>query len=136
MKLNKLIMAAAMAAVSLAATPAFAKPAAGALSEASIRAALDSARSFGAAAAHELRTPLTSLGTNLEILRTHPDHPERAQVLDALLAVDPALRVVLSSGFDEQDLNGRDGAGRAVGFIQKPYSLEALRAVLEKASGG
>jgi two-component system sensor histidine kinase PrrB len=50
------------------------------------RAALDSARSFGAAAAHELRTPLTSLGTNLEILRTHPDHPERAQVLDALLA--------------------------------------------------
>jgi glutaminase len=43
MRLNKLIMAAAMAAVSLAATPAFAKPAAGALSEASIRAVLDSA---------------------------------------------------------------------------------------------
>jgi two-component system sensor histidine kinase PrrB len=50
------------------------------------RAALDSARSFGAAAAHELRTPLTSLGTNLEILRARPDHPERAQVLDDLLA--------------------------------------------------
>jgi glutaminase len=43
MKLSKLIMTAAMAAVSLAATPVFAKPAAGALSEASIRAALDSA---------------------------------------------------------------------------------------------
>lgn len=50
------------------------------------RDALDSARSFGAAAAHELRTPLAGLGTNLEILRAHPDHPERTQVLDALLA--------------------------------------------------
>jgi glutaminase len=43
MRLSKLIMTAAMAAVSLAATTASAKPAAGALGEASITAALDSA---------------------------------------------------------------------------------------------
>jgi two-component system sensor histidine kinase PrrB len=50
------------------------------------RQALDSARTFGAAAAHELRTPLTSIGTNLEILARHPDHPERDQMLNELRA--------------------------------------------------
>ncbi|MGF1597160.1 MAG: ATP-binding protein [Acidimicrobiales bacterium] len=50
------------------------------------RRVLDSARSFGAAAAHELRTPLTSLGTNIEVLAAHPDHPERERVLEALVA--------------------------------------------------
>ncbi|MGW2422876.1 ATP-binding protein [Streptomyces sp. NPDC001709] len=37
--------------------------------------ALDTARSFSAAAAHELRTPLMSMGTNLDILADHPDLP-------------------------------------------------------------
>lgn len=45
--------------------------------------ALDTARSFSAAASHELRTPLMSMGTNLDILAGHPDlpGPERAEVL-------------------------------------------------------
>ncbi|MFJ3307482.1 sensor histidine kinase [Streptomyces sp. NPDC086549] len=38
--------------------------------------ALDTARSFSAAAAHELRTPLMSMGTNLDILVGHPGLPE------------------------------------------------------------
>ncbi|MBN0047831.1 HAMP domain-containing histidine kinase [Streptomyces actuosus] len=38
--------------------------------------ALETARSFSAAAAHELRTPLMSLGTNLDILAAHPDLPD------------------------------------------------------------
>ncbi|MFG2126085.1 ATP-binding protein [Streptomyces sp. NPDC048710] len=38
--------------------------------------ALDTARSFSAAAAHELRTPLMSIGTNLDILAGHPGLPE------------------------------------------------------------
>ena len=48
--------------------------------------ALDTARSFSAAASHELRTPLMSMGTNLDILTGHPDLPprERADVLDDL----------------------------------------------------
>jgi signal transduction histidine kinase/CheY-like chemotaxis protein len=54
--------------------------------------------------------------------------------LDALLAVDPTLKVILSSGFDEGALLGREGASRVAGFIQKPYSLSELRAVLAKAS--
>ncbi|MET8248576.1 HAMP domain-containing sensor histidine kinase [Streptomyces sp. NPDC005202] len=45
--------------------------------------ALDTARSFSAAASHELRTPLMSMGTNLDILAAHPDLPEpdRTEVL-------------------------------------------------------
>jgi two-component system sensor histidine kinase PrrB len=45
--------------------------------------ALDTARSFSAAASHELRTPLMSMGTNLDILAGHPDLPEpdRTEVL-------------------------------------------------------
>ncbi|WP_030928627.1 sensor histidine kinase, partial [Streptomyces sp. NRRL S-646] len=45
--------------------------------------ALDTARSFSAAASHELRTPLMSMGTNLDILADHPDLPEpdRSEVL-------------------------------------------------------
>ncbi|GGU98020.1 hypothetical protein GCM10010260_37610 [Streptomyces filipinensis] len=48
--------------------------------------ALDTARSFSAAAAHELRTPLMSMGTNLDILADHPGLPasERAEVVDDL----------------------------------------------------
>ena len=53
--------------------------------------------------------------------------------LDALLALDPTLRVILSSGFDEQELLGRGAAGRTMGFIQKPYSLEQLREALAQA---
>ncbi|AOR36558.1 two-component sensor histidine kinase [Streptomyces fodineus] len=45
--------------------------------------ALDTARSFSAAAAHELRTPLMSVGTNLDILADHPGLPaaDRTEVL-------------------------------------------------------
>ncbi|AVH56445.1 MULTISPECIES: sensor histidine kinase [Streptomyces] len=45
--------------------------------------ALDTARSFSAAASHELRTPLMSMGTNLDILADHPDlpGPDRTEVL-------------------------------------------------------
>ncbi|MGW2720518.1 ATP-binding protein [Streptomyces sp. NPDC001492] len=48
--------------------------------------ALDTARSFSAAASHELRTPLMSMGTNLDILAAHPDLPEpdRTEVLTDL----------------------------------------------------
>ncbi|MEV6393504.1 HAMP domain-containing sensor histidine kinase [Streptomyces sp. NPDC051907] len=48
--------------------------------------ALDTARSFSAAAAHELRTPLMSMGTNLDILAVHSTLAEadRAEVVDDL----------------------------------------------------
>ncbi|MGW8951741.1 sensor histidine kinase [Streptomyces sp. NPDC055709] len=48
--------------------------------------ALDTARSFAAAAAHELRTPLMSMQTNLDVLTEHPGlgPAERTEVLGDL----------------------------------------------------
>jgi two-component system sensor histidine kinase PrrB len=50
--------------------------------------ALQSARSFAAAAAHELRTPLAGIGTNLEVLQRHEgiDPAERDEILADLVA--------------------------------------------------
>jgi two-component system sensor histidine kinase PrrB len=48
--------------------------------------ALESARTFAAAAAHELRTPLTSLGANLEVLSAHPDVGDRDALMTDLIA--------------------------------------------------
>ncbi|HKE97491.1 MAG TPA: HAMP domain-containing sensor histidine kinase [Actinomycetes bacterium] len=52
-------------------------------SAATTRAALESSRSFAAAAGHELRTPLTSIHANLDVLRANPDlgAAERGRVL-------------------------------------------------------
>jgi signal transduction histidine kinase/CheY-like chemotaxis protein len=54
--------------------------------------------------------------------------------MEALLAIDPTLRVILSSGFDEHALLGRDAAGRVAGFIQKPYTVADLREALARAA--
>jgi two-component system sensor histidine kinase PrrB len=81
--------------------------------------ALEAARTFAAAAAHELRTPLTSLGTNLEMLASDPDHPERDAAI-ADLVTEHARMVDLIGGlrllaqadlagpelFEEVDLTG------------------------------
>jgi len=50
-----------------------------------------------------------------------------------LVRIRPGVKVILSSGYDEQDsLQRLSGPGPA-GFIQKPYSLQNLRDALEKA---
>ncbi len=59
--------------------------------------ALETARSFSAAASHELRTPLMSMQTNLEILAAHPglDPAERAEVVEDLRAEHGRLQGLL-----------------------------------------
>lgn len=49
----------------------------------------------------------------------------------ALRAIDPAVRIILMSGFTELDAAG-SFAGRA-GFIQKPYELATLRDAVREA---
>jgi signal transduction histidine kinase/CheY-like chemotaxis protein len=98
-----------------------------------------------------LRMPVLSAGSGaeaLEVLRGHrgevrfvildvsmPEMDGRA-TLEALLAVDPSLRIVLSSGFDEQGLMSGSIAARAAGFIQKPYAVAQLRDALARAAQG
>lgn len=61
------------------------------------REALETARSFSAAASHELRTPLMSMRTNLEILAAHPglDAAERAEAVADLQAEHARLQGLL-----------------------------------------
>jgi two-component system sensor histidine kinase PrrB len=49
-------------------------------------AALEASRSFTADASHELSTPLTTMGTDLEVLSTHPDLDprERQEIVEEL----------------------------------------------------
>ncbi len=43
-----------------------------------------------------------------------------------LREIVPDVRVILSSGYDQDEARGRFGAGRPAGFIQKPYRPELL----------
>lgn len=84
----------------------------------------------------------------LEVLRAHPGEVRSVLLdlsmpgmdgratLDALLAVDGSLRVVLSSGFDEQALVAGGSLSRAAGFVQKPYTVAELRDALVRAELG
>jgi two-component system, cell cycle sensor histidine kinase and response regulator CckA len=42
------------------------------------------------------------------------------------------VRVVLSSGYNQQDVTQRFAGKRLAGFIQKPYSLKQLRRTLQR----
>ena len=58
-----------------------------------------------------------------------------------LRALDPEVRVVMSSGYTEQDIASLFADGRPpAGFVQKPYTLvelrERLRMALEEAEPG
>jgi two-component system, cell cycle sensor histidine kinase and response regulator CckA len=57
------------------------------------------------------------------------------ETLRELRRIDPAVPVILSSGYNEQDVTQRLRDARPAGFVQKPYSYDelvaAVRAVLE-----
>ena len=48
------------------------------------------------------------------------------ETLAQLNAIDPAVRVVLSSGYNQRDIAGRFKDYEITGFIQKPYDLVSL----------
>ncbi len=50
-----------------------------------------------------------------------------------LRRVNPDVRVILSSGYNEQDATSRFAGQGLAGFIQKPYAPEALREAMRKA---
>jgi CheY-like chemotaxis protein len=55
-----------------------------------------------------------------------------AETMAEMRRIDPAARIVLSSGYDEEDLTTRLGEARPAGFLPKPYRLgDLLRKVAE-----
>lgn len=50
-----------------------------------------------------------------------------------LRKLDPNVRIILMSGYTEQDATGRGMGEGLTGFIQKPYELSTLRSALQSA---
>ena len=55
------------------------------------------------------------------------------EALKELVRIKPGVKVILSSGYDEQESIQRMSGRGLAGFIQKPYSLKSLHDALEKA---
>ncbi len=49
-----------------------------------------------------------------------------AETLEALQQINPTIRVILSSGYSEEEVNQRIQGQSGVTFIQKPYSFNTL----------
>ena len=60
-------------------------------------------------------------------------HMDGHQALVALREIDPGVRVILSSGFSEQEVAARFGDAPPTAFIAKPYTLRMLGDVLTRS---
>lgn len=57
------------------------------------------------------------------------------EVIRKMKRLDPAVRVILMSGFSEQELARKVTEEHIVAFIQKPFRIEELDRVLRRAAG-
>jgi len=62
-------------------------------------------------------------------------HMDGEQCFRALRQVDPQVKVVMSSGFNEQEVTQKFLGKGISGFVQKPYKLSMLREVLSRIGG-
>lgn len=53
------------------------------------------------------------------------------EACDKILAIRSDVRVILSSGYSEEDMSNRSGKRAIAGFVQKPYRLSTLKALLQ-----
>ena len=60
-------------------------------------------------------------------------HMDGEQAYRELRRIDPEVRVIMSSGYNEQEVTQRFVGKGLAGFIQKPYELDKLVATLRKA---
>ncbi len=83
----------------------------------------------------------------LEVYRNHPDidlvlldltmpHMDGEQCFRELRQTDPAVRVIMSSGFSEHEVSRKFVGKGLAGLIQKPYTLSSLREVIRAAAPG
>ena len=60
-------------------------------------------------------------------------HMDGEEAFRELRLIDPEVRVVMSSGYAENDITARFAGKGLVGFVQKPYSLAELKEQLRMA---
>ncbi|MBU5614782.1 ATP-binding protein [Geomonas azotofigens] len=75
-------------------------------------------------------------GIRFVILDLTMPHMDGGQCLTELKKLDPSVQVIMSSGYSEVELQRKFYGQEVAGFIQKPYSLSALRKVLKAISPG
>ena len=71
---------------------------------------------------------------SLVVLDLTMPHMDGAQAFGELRRINPDIRVILASGYSEEDVAARFAGKRLSGVLQKPYSLSKLRELLMKAS--
>lgn len=59
-------------------------------------------------------------------------HMDGADAFSQMRAINPDVQVILTSGYNEQEVTQRFVGKGAVGFIQKPYGLAQLREILQQ----
>ena len=69
----------------------------------------------------------------LVILDLTMPHMNGEEAFRALREMDPDVRILLSSGYAENDLAARFAGKGPAGFIQKPYTLATLREKMQEA---
>lgn len=55
-------------------------------------------------------------------------------VAEELRSIDPNVRIILSSGYAEDDVRNRFPKLRCSGFIQKPYKPDALYSIIRRVA--
>jgi two-component system, cell cycle sensor histidine kinase and response regulator CckA len=71
---------------------------------------------------------------SLVVLDLTMPHMDGAQAFGELRRINPDIRVILASGYSEEDVAARFAGKRLSGVLQKPYSLSKLRELLMKVS--
>ena len=79
----------------------------------------------------------SQLGTRIALVLLDLSMPEMdgEQTLVELRRIDPGVRVLLSSGYDQSSTTRAPLGGRVASFIQKPYSARSLVEAVRRAIG-
>ncbi len=58
------------------------------------------------------------------------------EVVDALRAIDPGVKIIITSGYSQEEVTRKIGAAEVSGFIQKPYRLQTLLSIVQRVLEG
>jgi len=53
------------------------------------------------------------------------------EVVEALQKIEPSVKIVITSGYSEEEVTHKLGAATVEAFIQKPYRLKSLLSVVD-----
>jgi len=95
------------------------------------------------------KTPLTTANGReaIKLFREHGEeircvlldltmpHMDGEEAFREMRRLNPEVRVIMSSGYNEQDVVERFAGKDLACFIQKPYRLSNLRAILKETLG-